>query len=53
MSNRKFLGYMKEIVCEGCINFTDNKCYLNYQITIDTKIFFCKSYINNNVIFNM
>lgn len=50
---KKFLGYMKDIVCEGCLNFTENKCFINHKIIIHTKIFFCKQYINENVIYNM
>lgn len=52
-NSKKFLGYMKDIVCKGCINLEKDKCFVGYKITIKSKLFFCKSYVNKNIIFEM
>ena len=51
--SKKFLGYMKDIACKGCINFENNKCFINHKITIETKVFYCKSYVDKSIIYSI
>ena len=50
---KKFLGYMRDIACEGCINFVEEKCTMDHKITVETKLFFCKQFVDKNVIYDM